>query len=259
MSGKHQNPVTGKWYINYDRVIEWTDGRLVKLQIATDITEMKHMEEQLRQMQKMESIGNLAGGIAHEFNNTPPLRIRIAGMRARDVVKQLLTFSRQDNSTKKVMDIRSVVHESMKLIRSSIPANIEIQQNLSDDVSPVLGNVTQINQLLINLCNNAVDAMPNMGGILSVDLSNETVDEKRHLSLKSGQYAKLSIRDNGIGMDKEILDKVFDPYFTTKEIGKGTGIGLAVVHGIVERHGGSIIADSHPWSRHHLYHLSADP
>jgi signal transduction histidine kinase len=99
--------------------------------------------------------------------------IRIAGLRARDVVKQLLTFSRQDNTAKKVINIRSVVHESMKLIRSSTPANIEIQQTLSDDVFPILGNATQINQMLINLCNNAVDAMPNTGGILSIELSNE--------------------------------------------------------------------------------------
>ncbi len=249
------------------------------LGVIQDITDQKiaeqdreTLEHELRLSQKMESIGTLAGGIAHEFNNILSIiignnelvmdevperslarqsteEIRIAGLRARDVVKQLLTFSRRDNAERKVLNIRSVVHETMKLIRSSTPANIEIQQTLSDDVFPVLGNATQINQLLINLCNNAVDAVPGMGGILSIALSNETVDEKhleRHPALKPGRYVKLSVSDNGIGMEKKIIDRIFEPYFTTKEMGKGTGIGLAVVHGIVEKHGGSIIADSHP-------------
>jgi len=246
-------------------------GKVSNVIVQTiDLTDIKRMEEQLIQSRKMESIGNLAGGIAHEFNNILSIiignnelvmeelpewglaresaeEIRIAGMRARDVVKQLLTFSRKDNSAKKVMNIKSVVHESMKLIRSSTPANIEIQQTLSDDVYPVLGNATQINQLLINICNNAIDAMPNTGGILTVDLSNETVEKKyaeRHPKLKPGRYVKMVVSDNGSGMEKEILDKIFEPYYTTKEIGKGTGIGLAVVHGIIERHGGSIIVDS---------------
>lgn len=228
------------------------------------------LEEQLQHANKMESIGNLAGGIAHEFNNILTIiignnelvrnelpegslarenteEIRIAGMRAREVVKQLLTFSRKDNAAKKILNIRSVVQESMKLVRSSTPAYIEIRQNLSDDVYPVFGNATQINQLLFNLCSNAVDAMSKSGGVIAIDLSNETAGEKQHLSLNPGQYVKLVVRDNGIGMVKEILDKVFDPYFTTKEIGKGTGIGLAVVHGIVKQHGGSIIAESHPY------------
>lgn len=229
------------------------------------------LEGQLHQANKMESIGNLAGGIAHEFNNILSIiisnnelvmeelpewglaresteAIRVAGMRAREVVKQLLTFSRQDNATKKILNIRSVVNESMKLIRSSTPINIEIQQNLSENISPILGNATQINQLLINLCSNAIDAMPNMGGLLTVDLSNAngTQSAKHSKTIKPGQYVSLMISDNGIGMDKEIIDKVFDPYYTTKEIGKGTGVGLAVVKGIVERHGGSIILDSHP-------------
>ena len=234
--------------------------------------EKKILEIHLQQAQKMESIGKLAGGIAHEFNNILSIiignnelvmeelpkgsfaresteEIRVAGMRASDVVKQLLTFSRQDNAAKKVMDLSFVVQESMKLIRSSTPANIEIQQILSDDVYPVLGNETQINQLLINLCNNAADAMPVAGPVMTIELLNEIVDEKyskRHPALKPGQYVKLQVSDNGIGMDKNTIDRIFEPYYTTKEIGKGSGIGLAIVHGIVKRHGGSIIADSHP-------------
>jgi PAS domain S-box-containing protein len=256
-----------------------TIGAPVFVAIILDITERKQaeaervrLESDLQQAQKMESIGNLAGGIAHEFNNLLAIimgnneliieelpqgslaresteDIRIAGIRARDVVKQLLTFSRQDDAVKKVMDFTSVVQESMKLIRTSTPVNIKIEQNLSADTYPVMGNNTQVNQLLINLCNNAVDALPEKGGIITIELLNETIDikqTKHQTKLKSGQYAKLIVSDNGIGMDTEILDRVFEPYFTTKAFGEGTGIGMAVVHGIVERHGGAIIADSKP-------------
>jgi two-component system cell cycle sensor histidine kinase/response regulator CckA len=160
-----------------------------------------------------------------------------------------LTFSRQDDAVKKVMDFKLVVQESMKLIRSSTPVNIKIEQNLSADTYPVMCNDTQINQLLINLCNNAVDALPEKGGVIIIELLNETIDKRQtkyHTKFKPGQYAKLMVSDNGIGMDTEILDRVFEPYFTTKAIGEGTGIGMAVVHGIVERHGGEIIVDSKP-------------
>jgi len=175
--------------------------------------------------------------------------IRIAGLRARDVVKQLLTFSRRDDAVKKVMDFTFVVQDSLKLIRSSIPVNIQIEQNLSADTYPVMCNDTQINQLLINLCNNAVDALPEKGGVITIELLNATIDKqqtKHPTKLHPGQYAKLVVSDNGIGMDTEIRDRVFEPYFTTKDIGEGTGIGMAVVHGIVERHDGEIIVDSKP-------------
>ncbi|MFT5699228.1 MAG: two-component system cell cycle sensor histidine kinase/response regulator CckA [Desulforhopalus sp.] len=247
--------------------------------IVRDITEkkkaeqtQKKLEEKLQQSQKLESIGTLAGGIAHEFNNMLAIimgnnelimdelpqgsfakesteEIRIAGRRAREVVKQLLTFSRQDNAVKKVMDFNFVVQESMKLICSSTPANIKIEQNISPDTYSVVGNATQISQILINLCNNAVDALPEKGGRISIELLNETIDKnqtKPQVKLPPGQYAKLMVSDNGIGMDGEILGRVFEPYFTTKDIGEGTGIGMAVVHGIVERHGGAIIVDSKP-------------
>jgi PAS domain S-box-containing protein len=242
------------------------------LAIARDITERKRLEASLLQSQKMESIGNLAGGIAHEFNNMLAIimgnneliidelpqgslaresteEIRIAGLRARDVVKQLLTFSRQDDAVKKVMDFKIVVQESMKLIRTSTPVNIKIEQSLSADTYPVMCNDTQINQLLINLCNNAVDALPEKGGMITIGLLNETIDKgqtKYQTNLKPGQYAKLMVSGNGIGMDTKILDRVFEPYFTTKKIGEGTGIGMAVVHGIVEKHGGAIAVDSKP-------------
>lgn len=267
------------WFLDRSISIQRSPDETIIEGLAIDFTARKKAEKekvelqtQLTQAQKMESIGTLAGGIAHEFNNIlsiiighneivmeelperSPAResteeIEIAGMRARDVVKQLLTFSKQDSGVKKIMNFRSVVQDSLKLIRSSIPVNIEIRQSLSEAVCPVLGNDTQINQLLINLCNNAVDAMPTNGGILTVELLNETVNEKNakhHSNLKPGQYVKLVVSDNGLGMDKETIDRIFEPYYTTKEIGKGSGIGLAVVHGIIERHGGSVTVTSQP-------------
>jgi CheY-like chemotaxis protein len=137
----------------------------------------------------------------------------------------------------------------MKLIRSTTPVDIKIELHLSADTYPVMGNETQINQLLINVCNNAVDALPDKGGLITVELLNETIDiqqSKHQTKLSPGQYTKLMVSDNGIGMSAEILDRVFEPYFTTKDIGEGTGIGMAIVHGIVERHGGEIIVDSKP-------------
>lgn len=238
---------------------------------SIDITDKVRLEEKLRHVQKMESIGNLAGGIAHEFNNILSIimgnnelimadlpdfslskesceEIRMAGLRARDVVKQLLTFSRQDNSTKEVINIARVVEESMKLIRSSTPADIAIETDIAAGTVGVLANDTQLNQVLINLCSNAVDAMQETGGSIKVTLRTETVSPEMSsaLSIDAGSYARLEIRDTGTGMEKSVVDKIFEPYFTTKEIGKGTGIGLAVVHGIVEKHGGVITADSRP-------------
>lgn len=235
-----------------------------------DLTDVRTMESKWIQSQKMESIGNLAGGIAHEFNNMLAIiignneiiiddlpknsllresadEIRIASLRARDVVKQLLTFSRQDNAVHKVLDLRFELEESIKLIRSSTPANIVIEKTLLETSYPIMGNSTQINQLLINICNNAIDAVPDKGGRITIDLSSESIDKtqsKPLTDLKPGRYGKLVVGDNGMGMDNGTLAKIFEPYFTTKDIGKGSGIGLAVVHGIVERHGATIIAES---------------
>lgn len=231
-----------------------------------DLSEKRKLQDQLIQSQKMESIGSLAGGIAHEFNNILTIilgnnemnmrelsevspawrrleRIQVAGTRGKNVVKQLLTFSRQDQSTQQVTDMRSLVQESMEFIRSSTPANIEIQLNIAEKIYPILCNKTQINQVILNLCKNAIDAMPDMGGVLTVEIYNEIVEHssaKPHPSLKAGRYAKLVVDDNGIGMDENTLERLFEPYYTTKPIGKGTGIGMAVVHGIIKRHNGFI-------------------
>ena len=246
---------------------------------VSDITESKQAENerddlsnQLFQSQKHESIGTLAGGIAHEFNNVLSIiignnelvmdelpewspakenteEIRIAGLRARDMVKQLLLFSRRTDAKKKPVQIGSVVKESLQLIRTSTPANIHINQHIAGDIAPIFGNTTQINQLLINLCVNAVDAMITTGGVITIGLNNETIHEdfsNSQVSLSPGRYVKLMVSDTGHGMDKHTLDRIFEPYFTTKAVGKGTGIGLAVVHGIVGKHNGIIYAESLP-------------
>ncbi len=254
------------------------DGRISSvLKVSRNVTDRELSRRRERKLQndlihahKMESVGTLAGGIAHDFNNllgiiignnelldddTPDWspskgyirEIHNAGLRARDVVRQLLAFGRKDDSAKKPIRIASVVEESIRLIRSTIPANIEIERDISDEVDIVYGNATQINQLLINLCANAKDSVIDSGGSIQVGLRNVTIDEKmtfKYPSLAPGKYVGLTVRDSGTGMDSETLKRIFDPYFTTKEIGKGTGIGLAVVHGIVESHGGKIFVES---------------
>lgn len=220
----------------------------------------------------MSQIGTLAGGLAHEFNNILCIiignnelimdnlpesshareysqAIQTAGLRAADVVKHLMMFGRKVDAGKTPIHIGSVVKDAMKLIRSSISANITIDQNIAEDVSPIIGNSTQINQILINLCGNAADAMINTGGAISVNLNNETLDEKfvkLNPSLSPGQHVRLTVKDTGHGMDKKTLGRIFNPYFTTKKAGKGTGVGLAIVHGIVENHNGAIFAESVP-------------
>lgn len=238
--------------------------------ITQDISERKRLENELLKSQKMKSIGTLAGGIAHEFNNILSIiignnelimedlpkrclsrdcceEIHLAGMRARDVVKHLLTFSRQNDSTKNSIDIASVTTEALKLIRAMTPSNIEISDRISPDCLPIFGDSTQIHQILINLCNNAVDALPISGGKINIELCNSSIEKSEVPSTgqkPSNKYVRLLVRDNGSGIDTEILDRVFEPYFTTKDVGKGCGIGLAVVHGIVENHGGSIACES---------------
>ncbi len=267
-----QNPKTKKWYINYDRAIEWTDGRIVKLQIASDITELKRMEEELRQAHKMESIGTISGGIAHDFNNILGIiigntelaiddipqwspaynnlqEIKTAGMRAKDIVNQLLSFSRKSEQTKKNIRILPIIKESIKLVRSSIPATIDIKMNAGDIQGIINADPTQIHQILINLCTNAAHAMDEDGGTLTIHLSEIELDDPTPLEFQDigpGKYVQLTITDTGTGIEDSIIDKIFDPYFTTKEVGKGSGMGLAVVHGIVKSYNGSINVYSEP-------------
>jgi len=241
------------------------------LGVSIDISEQKGLEAQLRQAHKMESIGTLAGGIAHDFNNIlgiilgntelamddvpewNPARlnleeVRTASLRAKDVVRRLLSFARKTNLEKKPTNIIPIIKESLKLLRSSIPASIEIRQNIPKDIDTILADSTQINQVFINLCTNADYAMPD-GGVIVVTLKNVELDEdtsSQYPDLNPGRYVNLAVRDTGHGISQEEIDRIFDPYFTTKEIGKGTGMGLAVVHGIVKDHDGTIIVESEP-------------
>jgi len=231
-------------------------------------SEKNRLKEQLRHAQKMEAIGTLAGGIAHDFNNiltailgytelclleagndTETARklqcIHSASIRARNLISQILTFSRQRRVEKVLMDPSPVVKEALKFMRASLPATIEIRQNIAGEDSLVLADPTQIHQIVINLCTNAVHAMEGEKGVLEVCL------EKRQLhdttpDRSPGTYLCISVRDSGCGISLDIQQRMFEPYFTTKEMGKGTGLGLAVVHGIVKECDGFIEVDSSP-------------
>jgi PAS domain S-box-containing protein len=260
------------WVENY--VCKLPSGELVA--IYGDITAQKNaeqakklLEKQLRQTQKLESIGNLAGGIAHDFNNILSSIIGFtelalddvekgslldnnlqevyrAGKRARDLVKQILAFARQSDEQRKPIQVNKIAKESLKLIRSTIPTSIEIKQNLESN-SLIMGNATQFHQLFMNLCTNAAQAMEDTGGILEVGLKDVEFDDKSSLTqldLKPGNYVKVIVSDTGPGIAPDIIDSIFEPYFTTKGVGEGTGMGLALVHGIVETHGGKITVDS---------------
>ena len=230
----------------------------------------KELETQLIQSQKMEAIGTLAGGIAHDFNNilsgimgyVEIARLEVgknshvenilgnalkACERAKSLVSQILTFSRKDEEEMSPLLIGPIVKEAVKLLKASLHPNVEIKQSIENEIGMIEANPTEVHQIVINLCTNAQHAMQNKGGLLEVSLTqievgNDTV--YRCKKLKPGSYLKLSVSDTGDGMDKETLKKIFDPYFTTKGKGEGTGLGLSVVHGIVNKHKGAITVDS---------------
>jgi CheY-like chemotaxis protein len=174
--------------------------------------------------------------------------VLLAGNRATELVKQILTFSRQTDQEQKPVQVRLMIIEALKLLRSSIPSTIEIRQNIQSNAL-IIGDSTQVQQILMNLCTNAAHAMEDKGGVLTVDLSNVELDSEfvsNHPDLKPGPYIKLAVTDTGHGIHPSILQQIFDPFFTTKEKGKGTGLGLSVVHGIVHSHGGTIYCYSEP-------------
>ena len=237
--------------------------------IIEDITGKKELEVQLQQSQKMEAIGTLAGGIAHDFNNILSAilgytelamldaekestlsqnlqEVFRAGERAKDLVKQILTFSRQAERERKPIQPKLMCKEVIKFLRASLPTTIEIRQEINSD-SLVIADPTQIHQLLMNLCTNAGHAMGEKGGVLTVRLTDMIFGEDitvEHPELRPGPYIELTISDTGYGIPAHMLDRIFDPFFTTKQKGEGTGMGLSVVHGIVGSHGGKIIASS---------------
>ncbi len=241
-------------------------------ELQRQIRERKRIQEQLRQSQKMEAIGTLAGGIAHDFNNilmsiinytelainstpeTSPawlhLQKILAGeRRAEDLVRQILLFSRQSEQERKPVRIDSLIHESMRLIRASLPSTVEIRQQINADAGIILADATQLVQVLMNLCANAEHAMRDKGGVLEVSVDAVDLDEDAaaiHPELRPGPYVHLLVRDSGHGMEPEVVERIFEPFFSTKEAGQGTGMGLAVVHGIVASHGGAITVKSAP-------------
>ena len=246
-------------------------GKDVIILVARDISDRMEAEEELRQAQKMEAIGTLAGGIAHDFNNilsaifgftelakrhiSKPdklsedlAEVHKGAIRARDLVQQILTFCRKTEEERLPLQMSLIVKEALKLLRSSIPTSIEIKQSIETQ-GMVLADPTQIHQVMMNLCTNAYHAMRETGGTLAVSLKEVEItagDYIPELELAPGNYLQLQISDTGCGIEKETVEKIFDPYFTTKEMGEGTGLGLAVVHGIVKSYEGHIKVYSEP-------------
>jgi PAS domain S-box-containing protein len=279
----YENPVLTK--NGEERLIAWhntliidDDGEIAgTMSSGADITDRRsaervkiELEDQLRHSQRMETIGTLASGIAHDFNNilSPILgytdmaiedagedsqvradleRVLEATHRAKELVEQILLFSKNVDREASPIHLHIIIREGLKFVRASLPTTIEIQQNVNIESGVVLANSSQIHQVLVNLCTNAAHAMRDSGGVLRVELEAIEVDTNladAHANLHTGLYARLSVSDTGGGMDENTLERIFDPFFSTKETDEATGLGLSVVHGIVMNHGGEIVVES---------------
>ncbi|MBS3756725.1 MAG: PAS domain S-box protein, partial [Desulfobacterales bacterium] len=267
-------------------LFNWED-RPATINFLRDITQQKDLESQLRQSQKMEAIGTLAGGIAHDFNNILSSvlgytelsmdevekgtllhqnlsQVLTSGNRAKDLVKQILAFSRKEAQEFIPTSIVPLVKEALKMLRSTFPSSIEIKENISIEKGIVYAEPTQLHQLIINLASNAKQAMSDEGGILEVTVETVNFDEnikKKYPEMAPGNYVRISVSDTGCGISEQYLDKIFEPYFTTNETGTGTGLGLSVVHGIVKSHSGHISVYSEPGkgTTFHVYLPLAEP
>jgi len=255
-----------KWVLGRGRVVEKSeDGQPIRMVgTMTDISDRKKLEKNLQQTQRMETIGTLAGGIAHDFNNIlfPIIghaemlsedipsdsslmdstnEILVSALRAKDLVNQILTFSRQEKGELQLMKMQPIIKEALKLIRSTIPTTINVNQYIQSDCGVIKADPTQIHQIVMNIATNAYHAMEDTGGELTIKLKEIEIGRSQLINSEMipGLFACLTIADKGIGMNKDLKNKIFDPFFTTKEKGKGTGMGLSVVHGIVtSMHGG---------------------
>ena len=273
---EEKSPVTGNWCMNHDRAILWNNGKMVRLEIAIDITELKEsqsekarLETQLALAQKMDALGTLAGGIAHDFNNIlatimgyseliqddlepdDPIRADLgeivkASGRGKDLVRQILTFSRKTEVNQKVVSLNRAVEEASAILERVIPKMIRLELDLDRNLKPVRANSQQLEQIVFNLVSNAADAIE-VDGKIRITTRNLFLENKIcHAcgSLFSGEYVMFSIKDNGIGMTPETKANMLDPFFTTKGIGKGTGLGLSTVYGILTSHQGHLACRS---------------
>jgi PAS domain S-box-containing protein len=248
--------------------VRLSDGR--KITIGIDLSEQVRLRQRIQQMEKVEALGTLAGGIAHDFNNLlavisintemalmdieeanalrRPLQLVLAAAkRGNEMVRQIISFSRQKEQERKPMKMSPALEEGLKFLRNSLPTNIEIQKDIVAEMDTIVGDPTEIHQVLINLCSNASYAMRGKGGVLGVKLTSVQMDAgeaAQNPGLKAGSYLRLTVSDTGQGIPPELTQKIFDPFFTTKKPGEGTGMGLAVVHGIVKSYGGAITVQS---------------
>ncbi|MEE8291882.1 MAG: response regulator [Candidatus Tectomicrobia bacterium] len=266
---------TGRWLRS--RARPTASGRLITMHL--DITELKQAEDererltaQLHGAQKMEALGTLAGGIAHEFNNVlaiivgladltqytaPPdsktwrnmQRIQAAGQRAKDLVQQILTFSRRTDADRVPVPFHCVIREVVQLLQVSLPSTLTIRHNCAHDVGSILADTTQMHQVVMNLCTNAEYAMRETFGVLEIWLDAVEVDTHGaadHVHVSPGRYVRLTVRDSGQGISPDVMTRIFEPFYTTKDVGQGTGMGLAIVHGIILDHGGDVTVESTP-------------